>query len=49
MLSRVESFESGDLPYSCGRATTEVFKYDDVLPRLPHIHFENATCGYCFF
>ena len=26
-------FENGDLSYSCGRAKTEVFKYDDVMPR----------------
>ena len=30
-LSRVESFENGDSSYSCGRAKTEVFKYDDVM------------------
>ena len=31
----VEIFENGDLSYSCGRgrAKTEVFKYDDVMPR----------------
>ena len=33
MLSRVEIFENGDLSYSCGRAKTEVFKYDDIMPR----------------
>ena len=32
-----------------GRANTEVFKYDDVLPRLPHIRFQNATYGCSFF
>ena len=32
-LSRVESFENGDLSYSCGQAKTEVFKYDYVMPR----------------
>ena len=32
-LSRVESFENGDSSYSSGRAKTEVFKYDDVMPR----------------
>ena len=32
-FSRVEIFENGDLSYSCGRAKTEVFKYDDVMPR----------------
>ena len=32
-LSRVEIFENGDSSYSCGRAKTEVFKYDDVMPR----------------
>ena len=32
-LSRQESFENGDSLYSCGRAKTEVFKYDDVVPR----------------
>ena len=32
-LSRVESFEIGDVSYSCGRAKTEVFKYVDVIPR----------------
>ena len=33
MLSRVEIFENGDSSYSCGRAKTEGFKYDDVMPR----------------
>ena len=33
LLSRQEIFENGDLLYSCGRAKTEVFKYDDVMPR----------------
>ena len=33
MLSRVEIFENGDTSYSCGRAKTDVFKYDDVMPR----------------
>ena len=32
-LSRVESFENRDSSYSCGRAKTEVFKYDDVMHR----------------
>ena len=32
-LSRVEIFENGDVSYSCGRAKTQVFKYDDVMPR----------------
>ena len=32
-LSRVESFEKRDSSYSYGRAKTEVFKYDDVMPR----------------
>ena len=32
-LSRVETFENGDVSYSCGRAKTEVLKYDDVMPR----------------
>ena len=48
-LSRVESFENGDSSYSCGRAKTEAFKYDDVMSRLKarsSAHtFENATCG----
>ena len=48
-LSTVETFENGDLLYSCGRVNTEVFKYDDVLPRLPHIQFKNATCGCYIF
>ena len=30
----MEIFENGDSSYSCGRAKTEVFKYDDVMPRL---------------
>ena len=30
----MESFENGDSSYSCGRAKTEAFKYDDVIPRL---------------
>ena len=47
--ARVENFENGDVSYSCGRAKTEVFKYDDVMPTLPHIRFENATCGRRFF
>ena len=29
----MESFEIGDVSYSCGRAKTEVFKYVDVIPR----------------
>ena len=29
----MESFENGDSLYSCGRAKTEAFKYDDVMPR----------------
>ena len=29
----MESFENGDSSYSRGRAKTEVFKYDDVMPR----------------
>ena len=29
----MESFENGDSSYSCGRAKTEVFKYDDVMSR----------------
>ena len=33
-LSRVEIFENGDLSYSCGRAKTEVFKYDGVMPTI---------------
>ena len=33
MLSRKESFENGDSSYSSGRAKTEGFKYDDVMPR----------------
>ena len=32
-LSRVETFENGDLTYSSGRANTEVFNYDDIMPR----------------
>ena len=32
-LSIVETFENRDVSYSCGRAKTEVFKYDDALPR----------------
>ena len=28
-LSRVKTFENGDLSHSCSRAKTEVFKYDD--------------------
>ena len=32
-LSRVETFENGDSLYPCGRTKTEVFKYDDVIPR----------------
>ena len=32
-LSRVEIFENGDSSYSCGRAKTEVLKYDEVMPR----------------
>ena len=32
-LSSVESFENGDSSHSCGRAKTEAFKYDDVMPR----------------
>ena len=36
-LSKVEIFEKEGLSYSCGRAKTEIFKYDDVLPRFyPH-------------
>ena len=27
------TFENGASSYSCGRAKTEVFKYDDVMPR----------------
>ena len=30
----MENFKNGDLSYSCGQAKTEVFKYDDVMPRL---------------
>ena len=48
-LFGVETFENGDLSCLCGRANTEVLKYDDVLPRLLHIRFENATCGCNFF
>ena len=34
MLSGVEKFsENVDVLYSCGRAKTGVFKYDDVMPR----------------
>ena len=33
-LSRVESFENGDSSYSCTRAKTVTFKYDDVMPKL---------------
>ena len=40
----MESFENGGSSYSCGRAKTEVFKYDDVMPG-----FENAMCGRRFF
>ena len=29
----MESFENGESSYSSGRAKTEVFKYDDVMPR----------------
>ena len=29
----MEIFENGDLSYSRGRAKTEVFKHDDVMPR----------------
>ena len=29
----METFENGDVPYSCGRAKTEVFKQDEVIPR----------------
>ena len=32
-LSGVEIFENGDVSYSCGRAKTDVFKYDDIIPR----------------
>ena len=32
-LSRVESTENRVASYSCGRAKTEVFKYDDDMPR----------------
>ena len=32
-LYRVQSFENGDSSYSCERAKTEVFKYDDIMPR----------------
>ena len=54
MLSRVEIFENGGSSCSCGRVKTEVFKYDDALPRfsrlaLLHIRFENATFGRRFF
>ena len=31
-LSRAKTFENGDASYSCGRAKTDVFKYDDVMP-----------------
>ena len=33
-LSGVEIFENGDVLYSFGWAKTEVFKYDDVMPRI---------------
>ena len=29
----MEPFKNGDSSYTCGRAKTEVFKYDDVMPR----------------
>ena len=29
----METFENRDVSYSCGRAKTEVFKHDDVMPR----------------
>ena len=29
----METFVNGDVAYSCGRVKTEVFKYDDVMPR----------------
>ena len=49
----MEIFENGDSSYSRGRAKTEVFKYDDVMPgfklALPHIRFENVMCGRRFF
>ena len=32
-LSRVASFENGDSLYSCGRAKTGAFKYDDAMPK----------------
>ena len=48
-LSRVESFGNGDSLYLCGRAKTEVSKYDDVLPKFRarslHIQLEDATNG----
>ena len=28
----MDTFENGDVSYSCGRAKTEVFKYDEVMP-----------------
>ena len=46
----MKSFVNGDSLYSCGWAKTEVFKYDNVMPRfnarsVPHMWFENATSG----
>ena len=32
-ISRVEIFEKGDLSYSYGLTKTEVFKYDNVMPK----------------
>ena len=45
-LSRVEIFENGDVSYSSGWAKTEVFKYDDVMPRLALLHSYGAKL--CF-
>ena len=30
---REEVFKNGDVSFSCGREKTEVFKYDDVMPK----------------
>ena len=46
-LSRVEIFENGDVSYSCGRAKAEANLGSRFA--LPHIRFENATCGRRFF
>ena len=45
----METFENGDLLCECGRAKTEVFKYDDVLPKFqarysPHTIRKRYVC-----